>query len=168
MSFIPVIITCGDNEPDATAVNARMKPDYEVVYSGYSIPATLAEVPRILSGNPPAPTLLHTQIGSNSFDRRPIAVAIGGGYDDETFRTLYDASLTACGGSKMDLGVVFVRADTKLTQKLIEEGKGPKRYTPEYPLAMNNRLKAKLVELGIGTGLEGDVKEEYRGETFLF
>lgn len=141
---------------------------YPVVYSGFDLPPTLEEVPRILSGHPPASSSLHTHVASKTFDQPILAVIVGGGYTDEDFNALYDASLKACGGSKADLGVVFVRADKALTEKLIAEGKGPKRYTPEYPIAMMQRLKGKLREVGISTGMEGGLKEEDKGKLYWY
>lgn len=136
----------------------------EVVYAGFSLPDILEEVPQILARKPPAESSLHTQVASNSFDRPPVAIVIGGGFDDDTLKTLYDASVKACGGSKKDLGVAFFRADNQLTDRLVAEGKGPAKRTADYPAAVTKRLKSKLVEVGVQNGL----KENDVGELFLY
>ena len=127
---------------------------HSVIYAAYLLPETLQELPQILAGNPPAASSLHTQVASNSFDRPPVAIIIGGGYDDDTFKTLYDASIKACGGSKKDLGVAFFRADNQLTNRLVAEGKGPQKRTQGYSTAITKRLKDKLTEVGVANGLK--------------
>ena len=141
---------------------------FSAVYSGHSLPAALEELPLILSGKPPPSSSLHTRIGSNSFDKPPVALIVGGGYDDEKFGALYDACLKACGESKKNLGVPFFRVSNEITKKLEEEGKGPKIGGPGYPEAIAQRLKDRLAGLGIKAGMEGGVKEEVVGEVFFF
>ena len=135
-----------------------------MVYAAFSLPETLDELPQILAGYPQPESSLHTQIGHNSFDRRPCAIIVGGGYDDEAYKALYDASLDACGGSKKTLGVAFFRADNALTDRLVVEGKGPEKRTTGYPAAITKRLKDKLAEVGVADGL----KEEDVGELFWY
>ena len=161
------IITCGDKARDATAVNPLMKPEYDVLYSGYSLPETLHELPLILSGKVPTPETLHSQIGPNDFTtRNPVAVSIGGGYSDDDFKKLFDACSEACGGH---LPVVFLRADKELTKKLVAEGKGPTRDKPEYSAFVANRLKNRLQEIGIKANVEdGDVRSEMLGQVFMY
>ena len=187
MAAAPVIITCGDNKPDATAVNGAIQPDYDgktlvislliilkltrscaVLYSSFDLPATLQEVPLILSGNPPPADTLHTQIGANDFTNPPVAVVVGGGYNDEAYTALYSAILNACGASKKDIGVVFFRASNEITEDLVKEGKHAPRGSREYPVGILMRLKSKLRELGIAADVEGGVKEANVGELFWY
>lgn len=169
------IITCGDHKPDAIGVHAGMKPEYDgkmlllpwkppprliksysVIYAAFSLPETFDELPQILADNPPAASALHTQVASNSFERRPVGIVIGGGYDDEAYGKLYNACLQACGDEKKKLGVAFFRADNELTDRLFSEGKGPQKRTEGYPAAITKRLKDKLAEVGVSRGLSDD------------
>lgn len=135
-----------------------------VLYSGFSLAATLKEVPLILSGNPLPPQAFHTQIGPNNFDVQPLAVAIGGGYDDEAFDKLYSACVSAVGGKEM-LGVVFLRADNELTEKLFAKGKGPVKYGDGYGASMMRRLKAKLAEIGLNIEARPEEIKEVSSKT---
>ena len=136
-----------------------------VIYAAFLLPETLEELPQILAGTPPAAESLHTLVASNSFERRPVGIVIGGGYDDEAYKMLYDACVKACGGSKKDLGVAFFRADNQLTDRLVAEGKGPEKRTKDYPAAITKRLKDKLRETGVASG---KVKESDIGELFYY
>jgi hypothetical protein len=120
-------------------------------------------VPQILAGNAPEASSLHTQVASNSFDRPPVAIVVGGGYDDEAYSKLRDLSIEACG-ARSALGVAFFRADNALTERLFAEGKGPEKRTAAYPQAITKRLKAKLTEVVVGDGL----KAEEVGELFWY
>ena len=83
----------------------------------------------------------------------------GGGYSDEAFVKLRDTSIDAAG-SKRALGAAFFRCDNDLTEKLFNEGKGPKKKAEGYAKAVAQRLKGKLEEIGVGNGLrEGDIGE---------
>lgn len=135
-----------------------------VVYAAYSLPETFQEVPQILARKAPNPDSLHTQVASNRFNSPPVAIVIGGGYDDEALKTLYDASVKACGGSKRNLGVAFFRADNALTDKLVAEGRGPEKRSEGYPAAITKRLKGKLAEVGVQNG----IREDHIGEVFLY
>ncbi|KAB2568736.1 hypothetical protein DBV05_g12584, partial [Lasiodiplodia theobromae] len=96
---IPIIV-CGATQAVAVQVKSNMLPEFDVVYAGFDLPATLTEVPQILSSHttassssPPAAATLHTQLGSNDFTTRgfPRAVVAGGGYTDEAFNKLFQA-----------------------------------------------------------------------------
>ncbi|KAH7012372.1 hypothetical protein B0J12DRAFT_690277 [Macrophomina phaseolina] len=148
---IPLIL-CGASREVAAKVKANLFPEYNVVYAGYDLPATAREVPQILLGNPPATASLHTDVGSNDFTVPPRAIIIGAPYSDEDFQTLYQGCVEAFG-SEANLPVPFFRVDKSLSAKLVAEGKSPKIGTPEYPQAIVNRMKEKLREAGIGSGL---------------
>ena len=60
-----------------------------------------------------------------------------------------------------------MRASVAITEKLVAEGKGPKRSTPEYPAAVAQRLRNKLREVGIAPGVE-NVKKGIEGEIVLY
>ncbi|GAM91368.1 hypothetical protein ANO11243_094170 [Dothideomycetidae sp. 11243] len=158
------IITCGDHKPDAIGVHAGMKSEYEVIYAAFSLPETFDELPQILAGTPPAALTLHTQVASNDFSRHPVAIIVGGGYDDEAYGELRQKCIAAVGGDKKKLGAAFFRADNNLTDRLVKEGKGPEKRTKDYPAAITKRLKNKLEEVGVVSGL----KEEDVGELFWY
>jgi hypothetical protein len=63
--------------------------------------------------------------------------------------------------------VLFFRANNDLTDTLVEEGKGPRKGTPEYPVAIVKRLRESLRNSGIAPGLEG-AKHEDIGEVVFF
>jgi hypothetical protein len=134
-----------------------------VVYAGFSLPETLEGVPLILAGQAPSASSLHTHVGSNTIDRRPVAVAVGGGYSDDDYKKLRDACIKACG-SKRPLGAAFFRADNAITDRLFAEGKGPQKRTDGYAAAITERWKAKLAEVGVENGLQ----QEDIGELFLY
>lgn len=136
---------------------------YPVVYAAFSLPETFEELPQILAGKAPEAASLHTQVASNSFERHPVAIIVGGGYDDEAYNKLRDLSIKACG-SKAALGLAFFRADNALTDKLFAEGKGPEKRKEGYPQAITKRLKAKMAEVGVADGL----KPEDGGELFWY
>ncbi|KAF9629178.1 hypothetical protein BFW01_g10381 [Lasiodiplodia theobromae] len=161
---IPVIL-CGAMRPVAALVRSHMLLEYDVVYAGHDIAAATKEVPKIISGSSPPSTSLYTQIGSNDFTVLPRAVITGGGYNEEAFQTLFQACAEACG-SEVALPVPFFRTDNALTDQLAAEGKGPAHSSPEYPKAMTNRLKARLREVGVGSGVLE--RPENRGKSFFF
>ena len=132
------------------------------------MPEAIDELPSLLAGKATDTSSLHTQIGSNDFSRRPVAIVIGGGYDDESYDKLLDACGKACGGSRKEIGTVFLRADNNLTDRLVAEGKGPAKKTPEYSAAITKRLKDKLAELGIAPGMQCGLRTDLIGELVLY
>jgi hypothetical protein len=69
--------------------------------------AGIAEIPHVLAGR--APPNASANLGSQNYASRPVCVAVGGGFDDDTF----GAIKKACGDAK----VVWLRPDkSKLTQ----------------------------------------------------
>lgn len=124
------------------------------LYSGFRLPATLQEVPLILSGNPWPLQAFHTQIGPNKLVVQPLAVAIGGGYD-KTLEKLCSACVSTVRG-KVRLDMIFLRAEKELTEKMFAEEKGPVKYGNGYGASMMRRLKPKngryCVEDGSSTG----------------
>lgn len=68
---------------------------------------------------------LHTQIVLDPLNPRPLAIPVGGGYDDAAFDAFRMACLEACG-SEETLGAVFFRTDQQLMERLFAEGKGPR------------------------------------------
>lgn len=125
-------------------------PQCTVIYAGFDLPATRSELPRLLVDDTAVDhKALHTQIGSNQLrDNPPIAIVIGGGYDDESFHKLDDAIVEAFKkSSKQLLDYAYFRADNELTDRLFAEGKGPQKRTPAYGPAITKRLKTKLNEV---------------------
>jgi hypothetical protein len=59
--------------------------------------------------------------------------------------------------------VLFFRANNDLTDKLIEEGKGPRKGTLEYPVAIVKRLRESLRNSGIAPGLNGAKRDDIGG-----
>lgn len=181
---IPVIL-CGAMKGMANLIRTTMLPEYNgkassnepnpfksnliklpVIYAGYNPTHTAHEVPLIISGNPPHPSSLHTQLSSNDFTIPPRAIITGGGYSNELFQELYQNCIQACGSQK-DLPVPFFRTSNEITDRLAVEGKGPAHSSREYPAAVTERLKRKLREVGIAPGMKGDGGGG-KGEVFFF
>ncbi|PWY94554.1 hypothetical protein BO94DRAFT_609942 [Aspergillus sclerotioniger CBS 115572] len=158
MSTPTPVILCGAMREVAALIRTLLLPEYNVVYAGHNLSAAEREVPLILSGSPPPPSKLHTQIGSNDFTDPPRAVITGGGYNEERFQALYQACTAAKNGVPP---VPFFRTDNGLTDRLAATGEGPAHASAEYPAAVTRRLKEKLREAGVGEG-------EGRGGCFGF
>ena len=118
------------------------------------------EVPLILIGKPPDASELHTSVASNDFTKLPRAFIVGGGYDEEDFKRLYDTCLETCGGKEKMPPVLRISRAMAL--------QGPEKPgTPGYSLSAAKRLKEKLKDLSIAPGLEEMEKTGDRGEVFL-
>ena len=99
--------------------------------------AGVAEIPLVLAGR--APPNASSNLGSQNYASRPVCVAVGGGFDDDTF----GAIKKACGDAK----VVWLRPDrSKLAQM-------PGFDEPErFGAAMAVRVRDCLRQHAIGEG----------------
>lgn len=135
-----------------------------MIYAGFDLDTTRSELPRLFIGDTSlVRQSLHTQIGTNDFQAvSPVAIAIGGGYDDDAFQKLHKAIVEAfeTAGKPM-FKYAYFRADNEITDRLYAEGRGPQKRTPEYPAAIVGRLKAKLKEVL-------PVRDEDVQKTFLY
>ncbi|KAJ5905094.1 uncharacterized protein N7473_002010 [Penicillium subrubescens] len=132
---IPIIL-CGAMKGMANLIKTTMLPEY----NGYNITKSAQEVPLIISGHPPHPSSLHTQLSSNDFTIPPRAIITGGVYSDELFQEFYHSCVKACG-SKEVLPVPFFRTSDEIADRLSVERKGPAHSSREYPAAVTERLK---------------------------
>lgn len=180
MSSAPLIITCGNNEKDAVGVHKGMQPDYNgtqddsltepptdilaVIYAGFELSATRQELPKLLAGETIDQTSLHTHVASNDFQHPPNAIVMGGGYDDAAVEQLTKAIADAHQHAGKKLSFAYFRADNALTDRLVAEGKGPQKRTPEYTIAITKRLEDKLAT---ALGSE-EVRQREGGETILY
>jgi hypothetical protein len=93
------------------------------------------DVPLIISGYPPSPSSLHTQLDCNDFAAPPRAIITGGGYSDEAFHELYQSCVEACG-SMENLPVPFFRTSNELTDRLAAQEKVLAHSSSKYPEAI--------------------------------
>ncbi|CAO2649429.1 Nn.00g068140.m01.CDS01 [Neocucurbitaria sp. VM-36] len=135
MSPIPVIV-CGKNPNIAKKVREGLLPEYDVIHIILSLEAGLSDIPLLLSGKTPKDTA--GNLGSQNYDERPVAVAVGGGFNDEMFDQMKDAA-------KEVQSAVWVRADLSKVAAM------PALSDVEaFGAATAVRVKKSLDELSVG------------------
>ena len=112
-----------------------------------SVPAAVSEVPILLSSKTPSNT--SENLGSQNYAQRPLAIAIGGGFNDEMFNQIKDAC-------KDVPSAVWARTD------ISKMGKPPGAGEEEsYGAIVAERVKSCLGQLRVG-------KEEGTSEGVYF
>jgi hypothetical protein len=108
-----------------------------------------SEIPSLLSGKNIAGM---DNMGSKNYSQPPVAVATGGGFDDEQFNLMRNA----CKGIKV---VPWLRPDMSKAKDgpSLSDMRAFGKHTAE-------RVKRKLTELGVS----GEAKEEWKTEVYLF
>ena len=101
--------------------------------------AGASEIPVLLEGGSPLPVDAEN-VGTKNYSKPPVAVILGGGYDDAGF-----AEMRA--GSQGKSNVPWLRND---------RSKPPQPGAPGYPEAVVERIKACLRELAAEGKMEGD------------
>ncbi|KAI0426007.1 hypothetical protein F5Y09DRAFT_320269 [Xylaria sp. FL1042] len=123
------VILCGKTEQIGQGVIANLKPEYEVIHFVLTPEAGAIQVPAILKGEQSPPS--DSALGSKDYSKAPVAVILGGGYDDAGIEVIMKASR----GIKP---IPWLRPDlTKPTPPL----------GPEYGRAMVTRVKELLAQL---------------------
>ncbi|KAF2128402.1 hypothetical protein P153DRAFT_367553 [Dothidotthia symphoricarpi CBS 119687] len=136
MASIPIIV-CGRNPKIAARVRQTLLPEYDVIHIILTPEAGAKDIPLLLSGKTPPET--SSNHGSQNYTQPPIAVAVGGGFDNDTFNQMKDA----CKDIKE---TVWVRS-----QLNVEGGMPPLSDTEAFGARIGERIKAKFGELGVGT-----------------
>ncbi|KAF1851046.1 uncharacterized protein K460DRAFT_302766 [Cucurbitaria berberidis CBS 394.84] len=135
MSPIPVIV-CGKNPNIAKKVREDLLPEYDVIHIILTLEAGTLEIPRLLSGKTPEKT--PGNHGSQNYTQKPVAIAVGGGFDNEAFGQMKDAS-------KDVQSVVWVRPDVNYRAEMPALSD-----TEAFGAATAVRVKKCLNELSVG------------------
>ncbi|KAI0441065.1 hypothetical protein F4803DRAFT_552481 [Xylaria telfairii] len=123
------VIVCGKTEGIGRVVIAGLKPEYDVIHFVPTRESGVVQIPAILKGEQSPPS--DSTLGSKDYSKPPVAIILGGGYDDAEF----DAIKKASEGIKP---LPWLRPD--LTKPAPPLG-------PEYGKAMVARVKELLVQL---------------------
>ncbi|KAI1736410.1 hypothetical protein F4680DRAFT_451957 [Xylaria scruposa] len=134
---IPIIL-CGKTEQIGQVVVAGLKPEYDVIHFVMSPESGAVQIPAILRGEQSPPS--DSTLGSKDYSKPPVAIVLGGGFDDAGVNVIKKAS----EGIKP---VPWLRPD--LTKPAPPLG-------PEYGKAMVARAKGLLAQLE----KEGKMNEE--------
>ncbi|KAK7740828.1 hypothetical protein SLS62_011013 [Diatrype stigma] len=132
------VILCGKTEQIGRGVVAALKPEYDVIHFVLTPEAGIAQIPAILRGEQPPPS--ESTLGSKDYSKTPIAVILGGAYDDTDTERMMKAST----GIKP---IPWLRPD--LSKPTPPPG-------PEYGKAMVARIKELIPQLE----QEGKMNEE--------
>ncbi|KAI0097472.1 hypothetical protein GGR51DRAFT_566543 [Nemania sp. FL0031] len=125
---LPVIL-CGKTEDIGRGVVAGLKPEYDVIHFVMSPEAGAIQIPAILKGEKSPPS--DSELGSKNYSQTPVAVILGGGYEDAGIEVMRKAS-------KDIKPIPWLRPDkTKPAPPL----------GPEYGKAMVARVKDLLAQL---------------------
>ncbi|KAI1428590.1 hypothetical protein F5Y12DRAFT_710890 [Xylaria sp. FL1777] len=123
------VILCGKTEQIGQGVIAALKPEYDVCHFILTPEGGSLQIPAILKGDSSPPS--DSALGSKDYSKAPIAVILGGGYDDAGI----DMMMKASAGIKP---IVWLRPD--LTKPAPPLG-------PEYGKALVVRIKELLAQL---------------------
>ncbi|KAF2258674.1 hypothetical protein CC78DRAFT_537614 [Lojkania enalia] len=135
MSALPVIV-CGKNPSIAAVVRKHLLPEYDVTHIITSPEVGAVQIPLVLAGK--APPNSFENLGSRNYGKLPVAVAAGGGYDDDSVKLMQDACKD-------------VKAVPWLRPNLSQFKNMPSFNDVEaYGTATAIRLKRKLEELNVG------------------
>ncbi|KAI2602098.1 hypothetical protein GGR54DRAFT_553251 [Hypoxylon sp. NC1633] len=132
------VILCGKTELIGRGVIAGLKPEFDVIHFIMTPEAGIVQIPAILKGEQAPPS--HSELGSKDYSELPVAIILGGGYDDADIEVMIKAS----AGIKP---MPWLRPD--LTKPAPPLG-------PEYGKALVARIKELLAELQ----KEGKMDEE--------
>ncbi|KAK3395194.1 hypothetical protein B0H63DRAFT_462791 [Podospora didyma] len=123
------VILCGRTEQIGVGVVATLKPEYDVIHFVMTPESGAVQIPAILKGetSPPA----DSELGSKDYSKPPVAVILGGGYEDAGIELMMKAS----AGTKP---IPWLRPD--LTKPAPPLG-------PEYGKALVARIKDLLAQL---------------------
>ncbi|KUI74063.1 hypothetical protein VM1G_09707 [Cytospora mali] len=84
------VILCGKTEQIGTAVIANLKPEFDVIHFFMTPEAGVVQIPAILKGEQQPPS--DSNLGSKDYSKKPVAVILGGGYDDAGTEVMMKAS----------------------------------------------------------------------------
>ncbi|KAI1349195.1 hypothetical protein F5Y01DRAFT_192085 [Xylaria sp. FL0043] len=123
------VILCGKTEQIGQGVIANLKPEYEVIHFVLTPEAGAVQIPAILRGHQSPPS--DSALGSKDYSKTPVAVILGGGYDDAGIEVIMNAS-------KGIKPIPWLRPDLSIPAPPLG---------PEYGKAMVARVKEVLAQL---------------------
>ncbi|KAF3032247.1 hypothetical protein E8E12_002412 [Didymella heteroderae] len=125
------IILCGKTEAIGAVVIANLQPEFETIEFIQTVDAGKHIIPPLLRGETPPPS--SSSLGTKDFSRTPVAVVLGGAFDDHAIAELRTAAERR--GAKE---VPWLRPDAS---------KPAPPPGPEYGKAMVQRIKSRVKEL---------------------
>lgn len=142
MSPVPIVV-CGRNSDIAKKVGTALLPECDAIHIILSVESGISDIPALLASK--TPSNASDNFGSQNYSKRPLAVAVGGGFSDDMFDQMKDAC-------KDVPEPVWLRVDTSKM-----EGPPAPGMAETYGAAIADRLKKRVKELGIGK--EGGASE---------
>ncbi|GAB1311045.1 hypothetical protein MFIFM68171_01255 [Madurella fahalii] len=133
------VILCGKTEAVGAGVIADLKPEFDVIHFIMSPEAGAAQIPAIFKGEQEVET--NSELGSHDYSTKPVAVIMGGGYQDAGIEAMMKASASIHP-------VPWLRPDLSIP--------APPFGTPDYGKALVQRIKVLLAQLE----QEGKMHEE--------
>ncbi|KAJ4366952.1 hypothetical protein N0V83_007482 [Neocucurbitaria cava] len=91
MSPMPIIV-CGRNPNIAKNVRKGLLPEYDVIHVAIGLDAAISDIPLLFSGKTVPSNNNSDNLGSQNYAKKPVAVAVGGGFDDEMFEQMKAAT----------------------------------------------------------------------------
>ncbi|KAF2866637.1 hypothetical protein BDV95DRAFT_205159 [Massariosphaeria phaeospora] len=144
MAPIPVL-ACGKSVDIAKTVIDIVHPDYEVIHVVLNAQQGAIDIPRILSGAHPTD---HTSnVGTQNYSKIPVAVVVGGGFDDADFKLMRDA----CDGEGVKT-VPWLRHDRSTLT-------GPPSKEEMAAFAKNSAERVKKLMVDLKVGMEGGTSD---------
>ncbi|KAL9113247.1 MAG: hypothetical protein Q9227_002582 [Pyrenula ochraceoflavens] len=127
------VILCGRTEQIGQGVIKDLEPEYEVIHFVLNASAGAKQIPLLLKDQQnDVPS--DSSLGSKNYAKVPVAVLLGGGYEDDQIKEMMDATNAVEGAKK----VPWLRPDlTKPTPPL----------GPEYGKALVRRIKETLRDI---------------------
>ncbi|KAF3004254.1 hypothetical protein E8E13_007844 [Curvularia kusanoi] len=132
------VILCGKTEAIGAVVIENLKPEFEVIHFVQTVEAGKQQIPVLLRGGDPG--RIGSNMGSKNYEKTPVAVLLGGAFNDQDIKELREANK----GTKE---VPWLRPDT--TKPAPPPG-------PEYGKAMVARIKETMKELEETNKLDGN------------
>ncbi|KAI0469363.1 hypothetical protein F4859DRAFT_487931 [Xylaria cf. heliscus] len=123
------VILCGKSEQIGQGVIAGLKPEYDVIHFVMTRESGAVQIPAILKGKQSPAS--DSALGSKDYSKPPVAIILGGGYDDTDVEVIKKAS-------EGIQPLPWLRPD--LTKPAPPLG-------PEYGKAMVARVKELLAQL---------------------
>ncbi|KXX83074.1 hypothetical protein MMYC01_200487 [Madurella mycetomatis] len=124
------VILCGKTEAVGTGVIADLKPEFDVIHFVMSPEAGATQIPAILRGEQEVETI--SALGSHDYAKKPVAVIMGGGYQDDGIELMMKASAGIHP-------IPWLRPDLTIP--------APPFGTPDYGKALVQRIKVLLAQL---------------------
>ncbi|AEO68584.1 uncharacterized protein THITE_2118145 [Thermothielavioides terrestris NRRL 8126] len=124
------VILCGRTEAIGSGVIADLKPEFDVIHFIMNQEAGATQIPAILRGEQEVET--QSALGSHDYSKKPVAVILGGGYDDAAIEVM----MRAAAGIHP---IPWLRPDLTIPAPAVS--------SPGYGKALVERIKVVLAQL---------------------